>query len=256
MKKEIAHALLASMLCALVCSPAFALPINYFDFVGTNVTFEDVTEDSATDPTPLWGAPTVSGDGLLFTPLAAFSATSSGGGADITDGKLDTTIVVNDPNVGAINSIFVTERGDYTLVGAGTAVTSTSVGAPVFLTLTEVNGIGITPTPLFSGNLVFTPSGGTYNLIADPGTGVIWNGSLLIDVNAAMAAIKIDGRATKIVYHMDNTLTAISELSSIAFIAKKDGIVRLEVNVPEPASCVLACTGLALLGLFRRRRAR
>jgi len=195
----------------------------------------------------------VSGDGLQFTPLAAFSASTSGGGADITDGKLDTTIMTNTP-AGAINNIFVTERGDYTLVGAGTATTSTSVGAPVFLTLTEVNGVGISPTALFSGNLLFTPSGGTYDLIADPGTGVIWTGNLLIDVDAAMAALKIDGRATKIVYHMDNTLTAISEASSIAFIAKKDGIVRLEVNVPEPASCVLACMGLALLAMVGRRR--
>ena len=133
--------------------------------------------------------------------------------------------------------------GDYTLVGAGTVTTSTSVAAPVFLTLTEVNGIGISPTALYSGNLVFTPSGGTYDLLNDPGTGVIWNGSLFIDVDAALAAIHIDGRATKIVYHMDNTLTAISEANSIAFIAKKDGIVRLEVNVPEPASMVLAFFG-------------
>jgi len=256
MKKQIAHTLLASMLTALVCSAAFAQPINYGNFAGTNLMFLDVTEDSATDPTPLWGAPTVSGDGLQFTPLAAFSASTSGGGADLTDGKLDTTLMVNDPKVGAINTISVFERGDYTLAGGGTITTSTSVGAPVFLTLLEVDGVGITPIPLYSGNLLFAPSGGSYDLINDPGTGVIWTGNLLIDVNAAMAALPdpIVGRATKIKYHMDNTLTAISEASSIAFIGKKDGIVRLDVNVPEPASCVLACIGLALLALVGRRR--
>ena len=57
MNKFIAHSLVASMVCAFVCTPASAVPINYFDFVGTNVTYKNVTEDSATDPTPLWGAP-------------------------------------------------------------------------------------------------------------------------------------------------------------------------------------------------------
>jgi hypothetical protein len=257
MKKLITPALLFSMVCAFVCPPAFAAPINYLDFVGTNVTYKDVTEDSATDPTPLWGAPTISGDGLNFTPLAAFSASSSGGSPpDITDGKLDTTIVVNDPGVGAIDNILVSERGDYTLAGSGTIASNTSVAAPVILTLLEINGVGISPTPLYSGNLMFSPSGGTYDLVNDPGSGEIWTGSLMIDIDAAMAAINKDGRATKIKYHMDNTLTAFSESGSIAFIAKKDGIVSLEVNVPEPTSFVLALLGPLGLAWVLRRRSR
>jgi hypothetical protein len=61
---------------------------------------------------------------------------------------------------------------------------------------------------------------------------------------------------TKISVNIDNILTAASQDGSTALIAKKDadGLV-VTVNVPEPASCLLACTGLMLAALFRRRRA-
>jgi hypothetical protein len=61
---------------------------------------------------------------------------------------------------------------------------------------------------------------------------------------------------TKISVNMDNILTAASLANSSAVIAKKDadGLV-VTVNIPEPASSLLACTGLALLALFGRRRA-
>ena len=56
-------AVVAAALVSLCFAPSsFAAPINYGDFPGTSVTFLDVTEDSATDPTPLFGAPALAGD--------------------------------------------------------------------------------------------------------------------------------------------------------------------------------------------------
>jgi hypothetical protein len=251
--------LLPIVACAhalLVALPVRATPIDYGDFAGTSVTYLQVTEDSATDPTPLYGPPTVAGNGITFSPTAAFSSNVSGGNSDITDGKLNTTLVTNNPSVGAIDNILVSERGDYTLAGSGTSATNTSVSAPVFLTLTEVNGGTVSPVALFSGNLTFSPSSGSYNLVSNPGSGVIWNGSLLINVDALLVANGINGRATRIEYQMDNQLLAFSQSGSIAFIEKKNGFVSISVNVPEPSTLVLALIGsLALAWQFRRRRA-
>src|SRR5262249_40429550 len=113
MKPIITKGFLLLALSATMASPALATPINYGDFAGPTITYHQVTEDSATDPTPLWGPPTLAGDGITFTPPAAFSALGFNGSADITDGKLNTTITTNDTNVGAIHNIQVSERGDY-----------------------------------------------------------------------------------------------------------------------------------------------
>ena len=75
---------------------ATAAAINYGDFLGTTVTFYQVTEDSGTDPTPLFGAPTLSGDALSFNP-PSFNASSQlqTPPLDFTDGTLTTTIMAN-----------------------------------------------------------------------------------------------------------------------------------------------------------------
>ena len=100
MSKKLLNALLPVTASALVCAislPTIAAPINYGNFSGANVNFLQVTEDSATDPTPLFGPPTVAGDGMTFSPTAAFSANASSGSIDLTDGKLNTTIQANTP---------------------------------------------------------------------------------------------------------------------------------------------------------------
>src|SRR5262245_53442552 len=51
---------------------AFGASINYGDFNGNNVKFLDVTE-SSDDALPLYGAPTVSGDSLSFSPQQFFA---------------------------------------------------------------------------------------------------------------------------------------------------------------------------------------
>ena len=258
---RIALSVAAAISLALLAAPLRAQPINYGNHPGTDVTFNQVVEDSATDSTPLFGAPLVSGNGMSFTPTAAFNAKSITGipAVDITDGKLSFTLDANNSNLGAIHTVAVTERGDYTLQGSGTAVTHVTVGAPVDLTVTGIDGVAVTPIPLLPQNLVFTPSAGAYNLVSNSGTGVAWFGSISINVDALLAAAGgPSGRITEVQYVMDNTLFAQSESSSVAIIEKKNATdgVGITVNTPEPSTAVLALLGsLALVWHVRRRRA-
>src|SRR5438046_256584 len=111
-----------------------AAPINYGDFNGTNVQYLQVTEDSATDPTPLYGNPNLSGDSLSFNP-SSFGSTASGGSSDVTDGTLATTIMTYSGSSKRIHKVNFAEAGDYTLAGGATttANTNANVGASFFL---------------------------------------------------------------------------------------------------------------------------
>ena len=237
------------------CCRLSAAPINYGNFNGTNVMYLGVTEDSSTDPTPLFGPPTVTNDSLSFNPVS-FGATATGaGGVDITDGSLKSTIMT----VGSkrIHKVSFAEAGDYTFAGStGTTATAASVGAGFFLQVIELDGVGVAPIAI-NGNMAFTPSGGTFDFVNDPhGPAAIWNGTVNFDIDAALAAQNITGQATKILLSLDNTLLATSEAGTASIIKKKtfDGVsIIVDTNVPEPAS--MAFVALAGTALLIRRKA-
>lgn len=230
-----------------------AVAINYGDFVGATVEFKSVTEDSGTDPTPLFGAPTVSGDSLDFNPVSFNSFSTGAAGVDITDGTL--TLMMESISGYFIDEIKFDEAGDFTLTGlSGTAFAS--VTANFFLDILEVDGVGINPINIATP-MVFTPSNGDFDLINDgPGPLVngTWSGTLMVDIEQALIDNNIPyvNGATKVSVTFDNTLTTLSEAGTSAFIAKKDvGGVGITV-FPEPASLGLMAMGtFALLG--RRR---
>lgn len=230
-------------------SAALAASLNYGDKIGADIIYRQVSEDSVTDPVPLYGNPTVSGNALLFTPTN-FGAFASNGSIDLTDSTLTTSIEAKQDR--RIKQIAFAEAGDYTLIGInGTAGTSAIVRAPYYVRVVEVDGNPIAPV-LYTSSLSFTPSNGDYYLPGDAGSGVTFTGSTLIDVDAILAGAGIQGEATKVLFSMNNQLIATSEQGTISFIKKKtaDGVTITTV-VPEPAS-LTAVGALALL--VRRRR--
>ena len=242
------------VLCAGVVaacgSTALATPINHGNRVGATVDFLNITEDSTTDVVPpaLFGSPTAVVDSLVFNPVS-FGSFSAGGAFDITDGTLTTEIDARPGfNIPFVN---ITEKGDYTLAGAGSPGTWCSVSMAAFITVYEVDGSAITPfTVSFTGT--FSPNSGFYSLPANAGNAVIWNGGLNVNMDSVVAGAGFTGgHATRIQLTLDNQLITFSEAGTVAHIKKKE-IGGVIITVPAPGA--LGLVGLGGLIATRRRR--
>lgn len=234
---------------AVFAALAQATAIDYGNLNGVTVLYQHISEDSTTDSVALFGAPGIAGDALTFNPVSFGANASGAGGFDITDGTLAAT--VQGINNSRIEKLQFSEQGDYTLAGNGTAATNVSVGAALFVTVTEVEYATVNPISA-NFNLIFNPSDGTYNLVENRGMVVIWNGSVLVDIDAMVAAAGLTGQATKLNFTLDNQLLAFSEAGTVAYIKKKE-IEGLSVTAitPEPTTIAFLLVG----GLFLRRRA-
>lgn len=236
-------------LVGVLSAASHAASINYGNFgpVPPGVSFLQVTESSGTDPSPLYGPPSPYATGLDFNPIG-FVATTANGGADITDGQLNFTVM----GTGAkgITSIALGEAGDYTIVGGpGTAATSIFAGAIIRATVTAINNVAVAPINLTPVNASFSDS--------LPGNVVVapWSLGLLLDVGAQLG-LPAGHAATKVDVVINNSLVSTSEPGTVAFIAKKDfqlDIVTTDV-VPEPGSVALAGLALCGLGVVGRKR--
>ena len=233
---------LALTILLVLCASADATSISYGDFGGNTVMYLDVTETANTpgDEEPLYGAPTLFGTKLDFDP-AGFSAVAIGGFPDLTDGQLNFTLM-GTPGV-AITSVSLSEGGDYSLLGIGSAATQVIYGLAIAsITVLEVDGVAL-GSPV---NLAPASASGGDDLSGGFDIATPWNLSLVYDVNAALttANVAFNTGATKLKIAVNNTLVAISEPSTIAFIAKKDFMVDVETEVPEPTTFLLAIFGL------------
>jgi hypothetical protein len=276
--------MLISLASALVVVAAAgqsqAAQINYGTHMGVHVTYVNITEDSgASEPLPLFGAPTVTGDSIDFNPIG-FDASSSNGGADITAANL--VFMITAKSGSRIQSLILNESGNTTLAGnvtPGSMDTATAVFASGVVDIHEVDFQGINHISVPFA-LTFSPSGGTYFLGTDGGGGPIfhtqWSGSVTIPIEQILIAngfnitpgqIDPDSGATKISVNLDNVLSAVSQPGTSALINKNDfGGLTIRVNVPgepggdreipEPHGLTLAALGLLSLTALRKLDAR
>ncbi|MEO0530150.1 MAG: hypothetical protein AAF266_06170 [Planctomycetota bacterium] len=218
-----------------------------------DVMFLQVSEDSGVGEPLRFGAPTAAGNQLIYSPNS-FQSQSSGGGADLVDSTVTTTIMANQNEV--INNIQFSEFGDYTLSGLNGGQAQATVGAAFFYTVEEIDGVPVTMMTE-TASMQFTTgsgvNGGEYNRSVDDGTAIPWTGTVLIDLDAYLAGEGIDGSVTKVRLRFDNTLSTAADSVSNAFIKKKEvGGVIITTNIPEPASALLVV--LATAATFAARR--
>ena len=246
---------------ALPISQTFAAPINYGDFSDIppgSVMYLDVTESSAPAPLPLFGPPSITGNNLAFLPKA-FAAFATSGANDITDGQLNTQVMVLEINnvvAGGLTSLSVTERGDYTLFGTGTTLTNVAAGVSLHVEILEVDGNPIVPINV-SSNASFS------NSLTSSGPTVLapWAISSGVSLGSVLAQNQIPFKfgVTKANIVIDNQLLATSEANSIAFIAKKGFSIRpvIEINpdfvIPEPTTLILGLASLLAVTTIRRQ---
>lgn len=242
-----------TLLSLLIAHPAVASSINYGDFIDGTVMYLDVTETANTpgDTVPLFGAPSIIGNVLDFDP-AGLTAVATSGAIDITDVQLNLTVqAIGDTT---LQTIGITESGDYTLQGVGGAATTTSFGVAISgLTVLDVDGMPLaTPVKLFGASAL-----GSDNLSHGADLLMPWTLGMSIDIQAALSAAGVSFRfgATRIELAIDNQLVAISEDGTVAYIAKKDFSIDVGTSVvPLPLPALLLGSALVPLLLLGRRR--
>jgi len=233
-----------------VSTSAQAASILYGNFgpIPPGITFLGAQESSGTDPVPLYGPPAPTPVGLDFDPVS-FLAFASGGTTDITDGQLNFAVKTTNT---AINEISLFEGGDFSLSGVAGPANQASVfaGLSMRLTITEIDNNPVGPIN------VIPVSTAAFSANSPPNQFGAWNLGVDKILDSAIASIPHTIGVTKVEVAIDNDLTAISQTNSAALIAKKEFQIAVNTDisriVPEPG--MLALAGIAMLGLFGRRR--
>jgi hypothetical protein len=131
---------------------------------------------------------------------------------------------------GGISTLLVSGSGDFSLFGAGTAVSAVAASFSVDVDILEVDGVPISPISVFASNSTVR------DLVTDgPVVLAPWDNGLLIEFGPILTANNIDFSygVTRAKVVLNNQLIANSESDSVAFIANKDFAIAAGI-VPNP----------------------
>lgn len=230
---------------------SLAVTIPYADLSGTNVDYINISEDTRAEPLALFGPPDIVGNTMDFDPVRFTAQVSSVVGttvSEIVDGQLNFT--VRSKGGFDLTNVQISEAGDFTLAGLGTAQATAMTFAPVRWTITHVDGSVLAAPLSGASQLAFTPS----DTFALPSTVGTWEGFLDIDLVTPLRNDGIGGFASTVEFVMDNSLSVAASNGGSSFIAKKD-FAGVSISVPEPAHYFVSTLSLfaLLVGVSRRR---
>ena len=183
----------------------------------------------------LFGAPSVSGDTLFFTPNS-FSAKATGTSAlDFNNATINVKVLAK-PGY-SIAGVNVTEQGDYWLFRLGSGNLGTSVSGQI--RVRNLSDLAETTDGLNTTVPMTTVGLGSINWTA-----------------TASAALP-SWQASAVNLTIENLLLAYTDTTkpSLAFVEKKYiGASALVTAVPEPESYAMLLAGLGMIGVVARRR--
>ncbi|MGW8256892.1 MAG: hypothetical protein ACWGMZ_05355 [Thermoguttaceae bacterium] len=255
---------------AFCCGILLAANFSYGDFIGADFTFTDLSETfiSTTyvpDDVHTFGTPYTTGNKLAFNGTNFSSITSGIDGVDMTDGKLDVTIVAHPGK--ALTNLKVYESGAYHSLpkngGAGTTATVAMLGAT--LEIMEVDGVPVN-LPLINGTMVFAdpanpppqPDTKTFQKTAGKRMSGNWAGNMVFNnIGQYLDNTMYEGkRVTKARLVFDNILATNTDAAGVySYIDKKRIEIIPTLYVPEPALLLMFVTGAVVLGIRWRKKA-
>lgn len=215
---------------------ATAIPVT---LAGTTVSF---TFDTAL--AGLFGAPSVVGDSLFFTPTTFKAQSLNGAGLTLTSQTFNVAVSANPGYL--LSAVNLTEAGDYFNLGSGSAV---GVGgqlrmfdleAPLLPAATSSIVAGAPLTAVTSLSSFATSNWNASASVTVPSSG--WGGT--------------DGYVTNVNVTVENLLLATTQtLGDGAFIEKKfTSLAIVTTPIPEPQAYLMFIAGLGLVGWVAWRR--
>ena len=222
---------------AMLSGHALAVPVTV---AGTTVSF---TFDSALSG--LFGAPTVTGDALFFTPTTYKAQSFNGSGFASASQTFNITVNANPGYF--VTAVNLNEDGDYYNIGAGASV---AVGGKLY-----VRDLESPLTPAASSKIKSLLPLTDVTSLADFET-TDWTSHAGVTIPAGWGGA--DGVVSGVNVTIENILLANSStLGSAAFIEKKfAGLDIVTTPVPEPQAYALFFAGLGLVGFMGWRKAR
>ena len=200
-----------------------------------SVTLSGTTVDFSFDNTlmGLFGQPSVAGDTLFFTPSNFKAKSLNGEGYVLTDETINVQVTAHSGR--SFNSVNLSERGDYLLLGSGSTADVTGQ-VRVFDTAMPQTDLTASIIPTSPLNISGLPSKN-------------WNAGASINVASWNTAKTLNVTIENLL------LASTSSTASLAFVEKKfAGLSFITSAVPEAETYTMMLAGLGLIGFMVSRR--